>query len=278
MNSTSRQQIIEAKSSNFNLNLKELVAYKDLFITLTWRDFRVRYAQTTIGFVWAFLQPLTTIAILHFVFGNLLSFNSSTPHLLFTVAGMCCWTYFSFVMTNAGSSIIANQDMVKKIYFPRLIIPLSKALVGLVDLGITLVILCVLFVYYGTPIHAQILLAPVFILMTMIVALSVGIWLSALTVKYRDFQQVVPFMVQLGLYITPVAYPGSFILKQLPDWMNVFYYLNPMAGIIEGFRWCLFDTGAFPNYAYISFLMVLLLFVSGIYYFQKTSDKMADYV
>jgi lipopolysaccharide transport system permease protein len=238
----------------------------------------VRYAQTTIGLLWALIQPLVTLAILSLVFGKFVGVKTDIPYLLFAMTGMTLWTYFSFVMSNAGSSIIANQGMVKKIYFPRLIIPLSKAAVGLIDLGISLVIMIGLMIWYGIAPSSNVIFAPLFILMGMIAALAVGIWLSALTVRYRDFQHIVPFMVQIGLYVTPIAYPSEFAMQQLPKWAATIYYLNPMAGVIQGFRWSIFGGEAPGMLMYISFGMILLIFISGLFYFKKVEDEMADYV
>jgi lipopolysaccharide transport system permease protein len=204
--------------------------------------------------------------------------KTDIPYLLFAMTGMTIWTYFSFVMTNAGSSIIASQAMEKKIYFPRLIIPLSKAAVGLIDLSISLVIMVILMIYYGIAPSANAWLAPLFILMGIIAALAVGIWLSALTVRFRDFQHIVPFMVQIGLYVTPIAYPADFAMKQLPSWAATIYYLNPMAGVIQGFRWSIFGGEAPGSMMYISFAMILFIFITGLLYFRKVEDEMADYV
>lgn len=271
-------KIIDANHSRIIPDFKELYRYKDLFITLTWRDFKVRYAQTTIGLLWALIQPVVTLLILSLVFGKFVGVKTDIPYLLFAMTGMTIWTYFSFVMTNAGSSIIASQGMVKKIYFPRLIIPLSKAAVGLIDLAISLVIMVILMIYYGIAPSANAWLAPLFILMGMIAALAVGIWLSALTVRFRDFQHIVPFMVQIGLYVTPIAYPADFAMKQLPSWAATIYYLNPMAGVIQGFRWSIFGGEAPGSMMYVSFAMILFIFITGLLYFRKVEDEMADYV
>lgn len=270
--------VIDASKRNILPDLKELYRYKDLFITLAWRDFKVRYAQTTIGLLWAFIQPVVTLIILNVVFGKFVDVNTGgVPHMLFTITGLSIWTYFSYVMTNSGGSIIASQGMVQKIYFPRLIIPLSKAVVGLIDFGITLLILIALMFYYQFTPSANIWIAPVFILMGILAALAVGIWLSALTVRYRDFQHIMPFMVQIGLYATPVAYPISMV-DTFPKWAITLYYLNPMAGVVQGFRWSVLG-GEFPgNYMYISFAVVIVLFISGILYFKKIEDQMADFV
>jgi lipopolysaccharide transport system permease protein len=270
--------IIDANERRIFPDFKELIRYKDLFITLTWRDFRVRYAQTTIGLLWALLQPLVTLLILSLVFGKFVGIKTDVPYLLYVTSGISLWTYFSFVMSNAGSSIIANQGMVKKIYFPRLIIPLSKAAVGLIDLLITLILLAVLMIYYGYVPSSNWFFAPVFILFAMLAALSVGIWLSALTVRFRDFQHIVPFMVQIGLYVTPVAYPAEFAKQHLPEWAATLYYLNPMAGVIQGFRWSLFGGEAPDRLIFVSFGMILLILFTGLLYFRKVEDEMADFV
>lgn len=270
--------IIDANKKSIIPDFKELYQYKDLFLTLAWRDFRVRYAQTTIGLLWAILQPVVTLLILSLVFGRFVGVETEVPHILFTVAGMSVWSYFSYVMTNSGNSIIASQNMVKKIYFPRLIIPLSKAVVGFIDFGVALVIMIALMIYFQVPPSVNVWLAPVFILIGVIAALAVGIWLSALTVRYRDFQHVVPFMVQIGLYITPVAYPAEFAVKQLPEWASTLYYLNPMAGVVQGFRWSMFGGDAPGPLIYVSFFMILVIFVSGLFYFRKVEGDMADYV
>jgi lipopolysaccharide transport system permease protein len=271
-------KIIDASKSSIVPDFKELYRYKDLFLTLTWRDFRVRYAQTTIGLLWALLQPVVTLLILSLVFGKFVGVKTEVPHMLFTMSGMAVWTYFSFVMSNAGNSIIANQGMVKKIYFPRLIIPLSKAAVGLIDLGISLLIMIALMIWYGVAPSINVFFAPLFLFVGMIAALAVGIWLSALTVRFRDFQHIVPFMVQIGLYITPIAYPADFAMQQLPKWAATIYYLNPMAGVVQGFRWSLFGGEAPGALMYVSFAMIFVIFISGLFYFKKVEDEMADYV
>jgi lipopolysaccharide transport system permease protein len=271
-------KIIDSKKRSILPDFREIVRYKDLFWTLAWRDFKVRYAQTTIGLIWAVIQPIITILILSLVFGKFIGVKTPVPHLVYTVSGVSLWAYFSYVLSNSGSSIITNQEMVKKIYFPRLIIPLSKAIVGLIDFGITLVILIVLMCYNHVVPSATIWFAPLFILIGVLAALGVGIWLSALTVRYRDFQHVVPFIVQVGMYITPIAYPAEFATKQLPEWAADIYFLNPMAGVIQGFRWSLFGGDPPGMFFVISVVMVLFIFISGLFYFQKVEAEMADYV
>lgn len=271
-------KIIDSKKRSFFPDFRELARYKDLFWTLAWRDFKVRYAQTTIGLIWALIQPIITILILSLVFGKFVGVKTSVPHLVYTVSGVSLWSYFSYVLSNSGSSIITNQEMVKKIYFPRIIIPLSKAIVGLIDFGITLIILIVLMIYFQINPSSNFWLAPFFLIIGIIAALGAGIWLSALTVRYRDFQHVVPFIVQVGMYITPIAYPAEFATQQLPEWAADIYFLNPMAGVIQGFRWSLFGGDPPGTFFVISVVMVLFIFVSGLFYFQKVEAEMADYV
>lgn len=270
--------IIDANKKSIIPNIKELVRYKDLFVTLSWRDFKVRYAQTTIGLLWALLQPVVTIAILSIVFGRFVGVETEVPYLLYNVSGMAIWTYFSYVLSNSGNSIIMAQQMVKKIYFPRLIIPLSKAVVGLIDLAIVLVILITLMFYYQVVPSLNVWAAPLFIILAMVASLGAGIWLSALTVRFRDFQHVLPFIVQIGLYVTPIAYPAEFAIKSLPNWAAQIYFLNPMAGIIQGFRWSLFGGDKPDGMFWISVVMVFVIFVSSLFYFRKVEDEMADFV
>ena len=273
-----KKKLIDASKSKLFPDFKELYNYRDLFYSLAWRDFRVRYAQTTIGFLWAVLQPVVTLMILSIVFGRFVGVTTEVPHLLFTVAGTTIWSYFSYVMTNSGNSIITNQNMIQKIYFPRLIIPLSKAIVGFIDFGISLLIMVVLLFYYNITPSSNIWYAPIFILIGIISALSIGIWLSSLTVRYRDFQHVVPFIIQIGLYITPIAYPAEFAMQKLPAWASTLYYLNPMAGVMQGFRWSVFGGEAPGNLIFISISMVVIMFITGMAYFSKIEDEMADFV
>lgn len=271
--------VVDANKKGLKLNIKELFQYRDLFLILAYRDLRVRYAQTFLGLLWAVIQPLATLIIFTLVFGRAMDVNTGgIPYPLFAVCGMAAWSYFSFVLSQSGNSIITSQEMVKKIYFPRLVIPLSKALVGFVDFTIALVFIIVLLFYFGITPSSNLIVLPVFILLTIISALSVGIWLSALTIRYRDFQHIVPFMVQFGLYATPIGYPASLVVDNLPSWATILYYLNPVAGIVEGFRWCILG-GAPPDmYTYISFVVVFILFISSLFYFKKVERVMADIV
>ncbi|WP_375579605.1 ABC transporter permease [Marivirga tractuosa] len=271
--------VVDASKPKWHINFKELWAYRDLFYILAYRDLRVRYAQTFLGLAWAFIQPLATLVIFTVVFGRVAQVETSgVPYPLFAVCGMAAWSYFSFVLNQSGNSIIGAQEMVKKIYFPRLVIPLSKALVGFVDFAIALLFVVILMVYYGYIPSANIIYLPIFIILTIISALAVGIWLSALTIRYRDFQHVVPFLVQFGLYATPVGYQAKDVIKRLPEWASFLYYANPMAGIVEGFRWSLLGGDPPSIFAYFSFSIVILLFITGLLYFKRVEKVMADIV
>lgn len=271
--------IVDADKPKWKINLKELWQYRDLFLILAYRDLRVRYAQTFLGLLWAVIQPLATLIIFTVVFGRVAKVDTGDiPYPLFAVAGLGAWSYFSFVLNQSGNSIIGAQEMVKKIYFPRLVIPLSKALVGFVDFAIAMIFIIVLMLYYGISPSSSIIYLPVFILLTLISALAVGIWLSALTIRYRDFQHIVPFLVQFGLYATPVGYQAKDVINNLPEWGTYLYYANPMAGIVEGFRWSILGGDAPSVYAYFSFSIVILLFFSGLYYFKRVERVMADIV
>jgi len=271
--------IIDASKSFWQLNLKELFDYKDLFYTLAYRDFRVKYAQTFLGFIWAFIQPVLTLLVFALLFSRGLQVDTQgVPYPLFAACGLAAWTYFATVMGQAGNSIIGAQSMVQKIYFPRLVIPLSKALVGLIDFGITLALILLLMAYYQFVPSHNIVFLPIFILAAIISALGVGIWLSALSIRFRDFQHIVPFLVRFGMFFTPVAYPSSIIVNRIPEWASVIYFLNPIAGIVEGFRWCIFGTNPPGILSFISLGVVLVLFVSSLFYFKKVEKTIADIV
>jgi lipopolysaccharide transport system permease protein len=271
--------VVDARSWNPVPDLWELIAYRDLFVTLTYRDIRVRYAQTMLGLGWALVQPLATLVVLVLVFGRAMKVDSGgVPYPLFAVAGVTAWTYFAFVLKESGSSIIGAQEMVRKIYFPRLIIPLNKATVGLVDLAVALLVMLVMFPLYGWKPEARMLLAIPFLLGIMGAALGVGIWVSALTIRFRDLQHVVPFVVQFGLFATPVAYPSALVVAKLPGWLQVVYFLNPMAGLIEGYRWSLLGVGDPGGLCQVSIASAVVLFITGLLYFRSMERTVADLV
>jgi lipopolysaccharide transport system permease protein len=265
----------DSRRKGLGPEVKELFDYGDLFFILAYRDLRVRYAQTFLGLFWAFLQPAATLLIFILIFGKAVKVDTgNVPYPLFALTGMAAWAYFSFVISQSGQSIIGAQEMIKKIYFPRLVIPLSKAVVAFVDFFIALVFVIVLMIIYQYPLTIKIIWFPFFFLVNILAALACGIWLSALATRYRDFIHVIPFLVQFGLYATPVGYPASLI----PEKYQVIYHLNPMAGIVEGFRYTVLGTGEINAYSYLSFIIIGVLFVTGILYFKKVEKVMADIV
>jgi len=267
--------IIEAGKGSLFPDFGELKKYKHLLSSLAWRDIRVKYAQTYVGLLWAFINPIFNLIVLSFVFGVVAKVDTGDiPHVVFTIAGLSAWTYFSTLMSEAGTSIIGAQNMIKKIYFPRLVIPLSKALSGFVDLGITLLCLIVLMAFYGIAPSSNIIYLPIFIIIAILSGLAGGILVSALVARYRDFTFVVPMIVRLGLYASPVAYSASAV----PEQYKFFYYLNPMAGVIEGFRWSLLGTGSPEPYMFYSIGIILVLFVFSLYYFTQVERVMADVI
>lgn len=244
---------------------------------LTYRDIRVKYAQTSIGFIWALINPLFQIIILSFIFGTVAKIgtgNVPVPHIIFTTAGMCGWTYFANVFSNAGASIIGAQGMISKIYFPRLIIPLSKAIVAFIDLTIILILLLILCIYYEVPISKNIYFLPFFILAAVLSGLTGGIWMSALTIRYRDFIHLIPFILRLGMYATPIAYP----IQAVPKEYQFLFFLNPLTGIVEGIRWSFIGGDLHLNGFLISSSVILLLFVLSFIYFSSVEDEIVDII
>jgi len=257
-------------------DIKELLRYKDLFFTLAYREYRVRYAQTFLGFFWAFLQPAATLVIFTFVFGRAIKVDTGgVPYPIFALTGMVAWSYFSFVVSQAGRALINNQNMIQKIYFPRIILPLSQAMVGLVDFAITFLLLIAALIWYGIAPSAHIWYLPFFLVMAITASLAMGIWISALTIRYRDFMHVIPFLIQIGLYATPVAYSTLYI----PEKYHLLYYsLNPMVGVVEGFRWCIIGQGSIHPNTFVSLGIVLILFITSLLYFKKVERVMADII
>lgn len=265
--------IIEPSKNPFKIDFRELYRFRELLWILAYRDFRVKYAQTFIGFLWAFINPIFTLLILTFVFGVVAKVDTgTTPHVIYTLAGLVGWTYFSTLVSEAGNSIIGAQQMVQKIYFPRLIIPLSKALNGFIDFGITLLCMFGLMVIYQFPPTKSIMFLPLFMFIAVISGLTGGIWMSALTVRYRDFRFITPFLLRLGMYATPIAFPASAV----PEKYQLLFYLNPMAGVVEGIRWSIIGGQPPHPFAYVSFGVILVLFFLGILYFHKVEKVMAD--
>jgi lipopolysaccharide transport system permease protein len=258
------------------LPFRELWEYRELIYFFVWRDIKVRYKQTAIGAAWAVLQPLMTMLIFSLFFGKLAHIPSEgLPYPIFYYSALLPWMYFSGALQNSTSSIVENQRLVTKVYFPRLSLPFSSVLSGLVDFAISFLMFMVLVIYYRIPPTKAIFLVPFFLLLAVLTALGVGLWLSALNAIYRDVRYVVPFLVQFWMFASPVAYPSSLV----PAKWRWLYGLNPMAGVIEGFRWSLTGHGTPPGRMMIvSCTMVLVVLLGGAAYFQKMEATVADVV
>jgi len=255
------------------LNLKELVAYKDVLYALVVKDFKVLYVQTRLGYGWAVVTPLATMLILTLVFGKIGKIETGPiPFMLFAMAGTVAWNYISNVIGESGRAIFSSRDLIGKVYLPRIILPLSKVIVGLVELAVSLICLFVLMFImgYGAPI--QITLLPLFLILVIISGLGVGIWISALSILYRDIFYVIPFVLRLGMFITPVAFPWYAV----PEQYRLLLYLNPLAAPIDGLRWCILGGETAGNLILVSLAVNLLLFISGLWYFKRVEHKFAD--
>lgn len=266
-------RIIKPPSQWSSIDFGELYMYRHLLTSFAWRDIRVKYSQTVLGLVWAVLQPMVTIVLLSFVFQRIGRVSTGeVPPLLFTLVGYATWSYFSVLLSSAGNSVLDAQQMIKKIYFPRLVLPLSKAVACAVEFVVILICIVLLMVYYGYWKLDNIAFLPFVLFMTVMCGLAGGIWISALTVRYRDFRFITPFLIQGGLFLTPIAYP----LSAVPNQYLSFYNLNPMVGIAEGFRWTLLDIGdPWPSIMH-SAIISLTLLISGVFYFSKVEKIMAD--
>lgn len=260
------------------LNLRELWRYRELLFFLSWRDIKVRYKQAVLGVAWAVLQPFLTMVVFTVVFNQLLGVESSDPALpyaVFSLSGLVAWQYFSGALSRCGSSLVGSANLLTKVYFSRLIIPLSSVLAGLVDLAISLVILLGVMAAYGIAPGWEMVFIPLFVVVAMAAALAVGLWLSALNVLYRDVQYIIPFVVQLWMYVSPVIYP----IDKIPTGaLRVVFSLNPMTGVIGGFRWALLGQQFPGRYLWISLGVVAVLLVGGLFYFRRMERFFADVV
>jgi lipopolysaccharide transport system permease protein len=268
--------IIKKRSGLVALDFRELWTYRELFWFLAMRDVLVRYKQTAIGVAWAILQPLFTVVVFSVIFGHLAKLPSDgVPYPILTFAALVPWQFFAQSMSASSRSVVGSTSIITKIYFPRLVIPVSAVISGMVDLGISLLILAGMMFWYRLVPNFNIIYLPFFLLFAFIAALSVGLWLSALNVEFRDVFYIVPFLVQAGQYISPVAYSSSII----PGRWKLVYSLNPIAGVIDGFRWSILGTAA-PNWVgiCISGVSVLIIFVTGLFYFRKMEKTFADII
>jgi lipopolysaccharide transport system permease protein len=265
--------IIEPGASEKNY-WKDIWRYRELFYILSWRDLKVRYKQTVIGAAWSIIRPILTTIIFTIIFNRVAKLNSTgaAPYALMVFVGMVPWQFFANSLSEASLSLVSNSNLITKIYFPRMIIPASSVITSLVDLGISLLILIVMFFIYRFVPAATILLLPLFILIAFVAAFGVGLFITALNVKYRDFRFIIPFIVQFGLYVTPVGFSSSII----PGQWRILFSMNPMAGVVDGFRWCILGEPLFIPGFLLSIIVSLFFLWLGIWYFRKTERSFAD--
>jgi lipopolysaccharide transport system permease protein len=257
---------------------RDLWRYRELFRVLAWRDISVRYKQTVIGAAWALIRPFLTMVVFTVIFGKLANLPSdgTAPYALMVFAGMLPWTFFATAVGDASNSLIANANLISKVYFPRLIIPIAAVMVAFVDFLISFAILVILMVWYQFVPGWQILLLPVFMFVAFVASFGIGVWITALNVKYRDFRYVVPFIVQLGLYVSPVGFSSNII----PEQWRLAYSLNPMVGVIDGFRWCILggQSGLYLPGLAASIIVAGFFLWLGIRQFRKMERSFADII
>jgi lipopolysaccharide transport system permease protein len=267
---------IEPPSGLFELRLREVWAYRELLYFFVWRDVKIRYKQTAIGVLWVVLQPVLNMLVFTLFFGRLAKLPSDgLPYPVFYFAALVPWTYFSYALQMTTNVVVDNQRLITKVYFPRLILPISAALSGLVDFSIGFVVLAIFTVAYGIRPTLAALWLPALLLLAVFTALGVGLWMSALNALYRDVRYVVPFLVQVWMFASPVAYPSS-LVPQRWRWL---YGLNPMAGVIDGFRWAITGHGVAPGPLMLaSASAVLVVLLGGLFFFQRMEGTVADHV
>jgi len=272
--------IIEPTRGLASLHLRPVWQYRELLFFLAWRDIKVRYKQTALGVLWIVLQPLLSTVIFTLLFGGLLKVPSSgAPYALFALAALAPWQYFAGSLSRVGGSLVNSANLISKVYFPRLIIPLSGVISTLVDFAIGFGVLVVLLIVYRVPLTPNVLWLPAFLLLAIVTALGFGLWLAALNVKYRDVNYLIPFMLQIWMYITPVVYGSSLI----PERYRFLLALNPMTGVVEGFRWALLS-GSMPDFVPtgplfgISVAISLVVLLSGVVFFRNTERTFADVI
>jgi lipopolysaccharide transport system permease protein len=259
-----------------SLKLTELWEYRELIYFLMWRDVKVRYKQTVLGVAWAIIQPVATMIIFSLFFGRLAKIPSDgVPYPIFNLVGLVPWTLFSNGLSHVSNSLVDSSNLIKKVYFPRLAVPIGALLSGIVDFALTFILLLIMMFHYGLLPTSNVLFFPLFILLALVTCLGAGLWLSALNVQYRDVRYVVPFMIQLWLFATPIVYPSSLLAE---PWRTI-YGINPMVGVIEGSRWALLGTKTGPgSMIFVSSFAAIALLISGAFYFRKTERTFADVV
>ena len=268
--------VIEPSKGWVALKLRELWEYRELAYFLTWRDIKVRYKQTALGASWAIIQPFFTMVVFSLFFGKLAKMPSDgIPYPVFSYAALVPWTFFANGLSQASNSLVGSANLIKKVYFPRLAVPIATVLSGVVDLALAFVVLIAMMLWFGIVPTANIVWLPFFLLLALVTSLGVGLWLSAMNVQFRDVRYVVPFLTQFWMFATPIAYPSSLLSE---PWRTL-YGLNPMTGVVEGFRWALLGSGNAPGpIIVLSSLAAVAILVSGTYYFRRMEKNFADVV
>lgn len=266
---------IEPTQNWLSFQMKEMWLYRELLFFLTWRDIKIRYKQTVLGFAWAVLQPFMQMVVFSIFFGRLAHISSEgLPYPIFSYAALLPWNFFSQSITMSTNSLVTNANMVTKVYFPRLFVPVSAVLSGVVDFGVAFIVLLGMMIFYRVTPNLGVLLLPAFLGLAFITGLGVSLWMSALNVKYRDVRYIVPFLLNIWMYASPVVYSS----KILPQPWQTLYGLNPMVGVIEGFRWALLGTNPPQVMIFLSVVVALIILVSGLVYFNRVEKTFADVI
>ncbi len=276
--------VIDSRTRWYHLDLPELWRYRELLLFLAWRDIKIRYKQTILGVAWAVLQPLATTGVFAMLFGLLFGRGNEpsapgVPYVLSTFCAMLPWQLFAESLARASVSLIQSREMITKVYFPRLILPAGAMLSSIADFAIGLIVLVAMLAWYGVMPSWPVLTLPLFVLFAVAASMAVGLWLSALAAIYRDFEHAQPFIIRLGMFVSPVIYSTANLADRLPDWALFLYGLNPMAGVIEGFRWALLGAAEPPGLVLIpSILMTAVLLASALFFFRRMEETVVDVI
>jgi len=268
--------VIRPSRGWISLNLRDLWEYRELLYFLTWRDIKVRYKQTVLGAAWAIIQPFFTMMVFSLFFGKLAKMPSDDiPYPIFSYAALVPWSFFANGLSQSSTSLVASANLIKKVYFPRLVVPISGVISGAVDFVLAFAVLLGMMFYFGTVPTGNVVWLPLLLLLALVTSLGVGLWLTAMNVQFRDVRYAVPFLVQAWMFATPIAYPSSLLDE---PWRTL-YGINPMAGVVEGFRWALLGTETAPGpIIIVSALMAVGLLISGAFYFRRMEKTFADVV
>ena len=268
--------VIQPRAGWIAINMRELVEYRELLYFFIWRDVKVRYKQTVLGAAWAILQPLITMIVFSIFFGRLAGMGSDgVPYPLFSYAALVPWSFFATGLSQSSNSLLSGANLLRKVYFPRLVLPIASVLAGTIDLAVAFAVLVALMFWYGFAISSAVLVIPALLVLAIITSLGAGLWLSALNVQFRDVRYVIPFLVQIWLLATPIAYSSSLV----PDRWRPLYGLNPMVGVVEGFRWALLGTNTPPGFMILaSSMAAVVMLMTGVFVFRRMERTFADVV